>query len=60
MISIQAECVEDSRCSPQSKALSRFELAVPKDGVLKVDVLRDDIQLGPKAPRVSSPEGENK
>ena len=59
MISIHAD-LSKIPVADQSKALSRFELAVPQDGMLKVDVLRDDIQLGPKAPRVSSPEGENK
>lgn len=59
MISIQAD-LSRIPVADQSKALSRFELAVPQDGMLKVDVLHGDIQTRSKRPRISSPEGANK
>ena len=41
--------VEDSCCGAEQGAF-RFELAVPQDGILKVDVLRSDISKGRRIP----------
>jgi hypothetical protein len=47
MVSIHADLSRIS-VAEQSKVLSKFELAVPQDGMLKVEVLRSDIQQGQK------------
>ena len=42
------------------KVLSKFELAVPQDGMLKVEVLRSDIQQGQKNSSAQSKEEKAK
>lgn len=59
MISIRAD-LSKFPVAEQSKALSPLGLAVPQDGILKVDVLRGGIQADPEPHRAPRPEGANR
>ena len=59
MVSISADLSRIS-VAEQSKVLSKFELAVPQDGMLKVEVLRSDIQQEQKNSSAQSKEEKAK
>ena len=59
MVSIHADLSRIS-VAEQSKVLSKFELAVPQDGMLKVEVLQSDIQQGQKNSSAQSKEEKAK